>query len=284
MDARAPRSAPTILFLDDVQFAGDATLSALQQVARELEAHGLLLVLGLRSQAQVQREGGLSELRGRLAPLTRRLDLTPLGESEVLGIVERIFHHSVPRLRLARVLHERTGGLPGSIAEILRLAAQRGWTREMAPPGRGLELLVDPDDLPRPESLLTAVGERLAELPGRSRIWLERLAVLGSRTELGTIGEAWPMARVVDRDAALAELVRETGWRRRDGASASLTPSSVRRPSSERALPGSGGTTGRWRAPWPAPRRASAGGRATAAPSTSGKPAPPTRCSRSCPS
>ena len=204
-----PRSTPTILFLDDVQFAGDATLSALQRVARELEAHGLLLVLGLRSQAQVQREGGLSELRGRLAPLTRRLDLTPLGESEVLGIVERIFHHSVPRLRLARVLHERTGGLPGSIAEILRLAAQRGWTREVAPPGPGLELLVDPDDLPRPESLLTAVGERLAELPGRSRIWLERLAVLGSRTELRAIGEAWPTTRVVDRDAALAELVRE---------------------------------------------------------------------------
>lgn len=204
-----PRTAPTILFLDDVQFAGDGTLSALHQVARELEAHGLLLVLGLRSQAQIQREGGLSELRGRLAPFTRRLDLTPLGEDEVLGIVERLFHHSVPRLRLARVLHERTGGLPGSIAEILRLAAQRGWTREMAPPGRGLGLLVDPDELPRPESLLTAVGERLAELPGRSRIWLERLAVLGSRTDLGRIGEAWPTPRVVDRDAALAELVRE---------------------------------------------------------------------------
>ncbi|MEC8511334.1 MAG: AAA family ATPase [Planctomycetota bacterium] len=204
-----PRTAPTIVFLDDVQFAGDATLSALHQVARELEKHGLLLVLGLRSQAQIQREGGLSELRGRLAPITRRLDLTPLGEDEVLGIVEQLFHHSVPRLRLARVLHERTGGLPGSIAEILRLAAQRGWTRDVAPPGRGLALLVDPDDLPRPESLLTAVGERLAELPGRSRIWLERLAVLGSRTDLEAIGEAWPTLRVVDRDAALAELVRE---------------------------------------------------------------------------
>lgn len=204
-----PRTAPTILFLDDVQFAGEATLSALQQVARELESHGMLLVLGLRSQAEVQRAGGLSELRGRLAPITRRLDLAPLGESQVLEVVESLFHHSVPRLRLARTLHERTGGLPGSIAELLRLAAQRGWTREATPPARGLELLVDPDELPRPESVRTAVAARLQELPGRSRIWLERLAVLGSRTDLETIAEAWPAARIVDRDAALAELVRE---------------------------------------------------------------------------
>lgn len=204
-----PRTAPTIVFLDDVHFAGATTLDALQQVARELGSSGMLLVLGLRSQAEIQRVAGLSELRARLAPMTQRLDLPPLSEADVLELVERTFHHSVPRLRLARTLHERTAGLPGSLAELLRLAGQRGWTREARPPARGLELLVDPDDLPRPESVRTAVAARLAELPGRAHVWLERLAVLGSRTDLETITEAWPTARLGPRDEALGDLVRD---------------------------------------------------------------------------
>ena len=275
-----PRTAPTILFLDDVQFAGDATLSALHQVARELEAHGLLLVLGLRSQAQIQREGGLSELRGRLAPFTRRLDLTPLGEDEVLGIVERLFHHSVPRLRLARVLHERTGGLPGSIAEILRLAAQRGWTREMAPPGAAsgsswtrtnsrAPSRCSPRWASASRSCPAAHGSGSSDWPSSDRAPTSGGSVRRGRRR-GSSTATRPSPSSYGR----------TGWCRRAGASASLTPSNARRRSSERGRSDSGAIIVRWRAPWPAPRYATAGDPPTGAPSISVRRTPPTSCSR----
>jgi len=203
--------SPTIVFLDDVNFAGTATLTALRRVARDLEDSRLLLVLGLRQRAPVQHIAALSELRGRLSGRTHRIDLGPLGEDAVLRLVEHLFHHSAPRLRLARTLFERTGGLPGSIGELLRLAADRGWTRPAPAPGRGIELLIPPDDLPRPESMRVTVTERLRSLPGKTRIWLERLAVVGARIDPALVARAWPRSRATERDAAFARLVR-AGW------------------------------------------------------------------------
>ena len=212
-----PKRGPTVIFLDDLQFAGTATLSAMQRVARELKGSGLLLILGLRSQAEIQRIQGLSELRARLSDVMHRIDLPPISEDAVLSLVEHLFHHSVPRLRLARTLHERTGGIPGQIGELLRLCSQRGWTRPAPAPGRGLELLVSPEDLPRPESVRVAVSERLSDLSGRGRIWLERVAVLGARIDPDVLNAAWPRARAAVRDGCLAELVRE-GWLVASGA------------------------------------------------------------------
>lgn len=203
--------SPTIIFLDDVNFAGTATLTALRRVARELGDSRLLLVLGLRQRARVQHVAALSELRGRLSERTHRIDLGPLDEDAVLRLVEHLFHHSAPRLRLARTLFERTGGLPGGIGELLRLAADRGWTRPAPAPGRGLELLIAPDDLPRPESMRVTVTERLRSLPGKTRIWLERLAVVGARIDPALVARAWPRSRATERDAAFARLVR-AGW------------------------------------------------------------------------
>ncbi|QDV08616.1 Serine/threonine-protein kinase PknB [Planctomycetes bacterium Poly30] len=208
---RLTHDVPTIIFLDDVNFAGKSTLGALARVARELEGSRLLLILGLRSRAEVRHPAELSELRGRLAAHTSRIQLGPLDEPAVLSLVEHIFHHSVPRLRLARTLLNRTQGLPGSIGELLRLARQRGWTRQAPAPGLGLQLLVSPEELPRPESLRKAVGERLGDLAPRERIWLERFAIVGSRIDPALLSQAWPKANVNHREAAIASLVRN-GW------------------------------------------------------------------------
>lgn len=204
-------STPTVVFLDDIQFAGEATLGALRILARSLAELNILLILGLRRQADVRDGSQLHEIRARLAPRTTRIEVGPLSEEAVLSLVEELFHHAVPRLRLARVLHERTGGIPGNIGEVLRLAARKGMTRPARAPSRGLELLVRPDELPRPASLRVAVGERLAALCPRARIWLERAAAAGSRIDPTLVEEAWPRASPADLDAALTELTRE-GW------------------------------------------------------------------------
>ncbi len=205
------KDTPTIIFLDDINFAGKSTLTALTRVARELEGSQLLLILGLRSRAEVRHPAELAELRGRLAARTTRVNLAPLDEAAILTLVEHIFHHSVPRLRLARTLLDRTQGLPGSIGELLRLARQRGWTKPAPAPGLGLQLLIAPEDLPRPESLRKAVSDRLNELGPRERVWLERLALVGTRIDTQLLTLAWPRTDAIRRDSAIAGLVR-SGW------------------------------------------------------------------------
>ncbi len=205
------RSRPAIIFLDDINFAGTTTLDALMRVARGLQETRLLLVLGERQRAGYRRAAGLADLRRRMQPFTVTIPLEPISEAAVLRIVEHTFHHSVPRLRLARALHERTGGVPGSIEEVLRLMEERGLARPIAGQGKGLELLISPDDLPRPKGLLEAVNERLATLDGRARIWLERLAIVGSRFEATLVSRAWGGVPRGTLEAAFSHLVR-AGW------------------------------------------------------------------------
>jgi tetratricopeptide (TPR) repeat protein len=202
------RSRPTIVFLDDINFAGTTTLDALMRVARGLPETRLLLVLGERQRAGFRKAAGLAELRRRLQPFTTSIPLAPISQDAVLKVVEHSFHHSVPRLRLARVLHERTGGVPGSIEEVLRLMEERGWARPIPDKGQGLELLISPDELPRPKGILEAVDERLATLDGRARIWLERLAIVGSRFEAAVVSSAWSSVPVGTLEAAFGHLVR----------------------------------------------------------------------------
>ena len=205
------RKGPTIIFLDDINFAGNATLGALTRVARELDGTQMMLIIGLRERADVSRPTEFAELRSRLSTKTRRIHLGPLDEASILTLVEHTFHHSVPRLRLARTLLNRTQGLPGSIGELLRLGHQRGWTRPAPAPARGLQLLISPDDLPRPEGVRKAVARRLDDLEPKARVWLERLAIIGSRIDPPLLSLAWPKADPIERDAAIARLVR-AGW------------------------------------------------------------------------
>ena len=202
------RMGPAILFLDDVNFAGATTVDALLRLARALDGTELLLVLGARRRSTFRNAAGWAELRHRLGERMETVRLHPLGEQEVLSIVEHSFHHSSPRLRLARALHERTGGVPGSIEELIRLLEERGWARPVEGSGRRLELLIDPEEIPRPQGLLDAVNERLATLDGRARVWLERLAVVGGRFEPALVAAAWPGARAVPLERTLETLVR----------------------------------------------------------------------------
>lgn len=202
------RSQPAIVFLDDINFAGTTTLDALLRVARGLSETRLLLVLGERRRAGFRDAARLADLRRRVEAATVTIPLGPIGERAVLEVVEHMFHHSAPRLRLARALHERTGGVPGSIDEVLRLMEERGWARPISGRGHGLDLLISPEDLPRPQGILEAVNERLASLDGRSRIWLERLAIVGARFEPALVSRAWAGTRGGALEAAFGRLVR----------------------------------------------------------------------------
>lgn len=203
---------PLLVYLDDVQWAGDSTLGVLAKVTERLASTRLLLVLGLRVGAEEQSSAALARLRERLSVLVRAREIVlhPLDETAVLELVRALFHHSVPQLRLASVLWQRSRGNPGLLFEILRGLVDRGDAHPLAA-GERLVLRITPDELPLPGSLRKAIGESYRRLPSADRQWLRRLAVAGGHLDTDFLARAFPDARRAEIDDMLARLVR-TGW------------------------------------------------------------------------
>lgn len=215
---RLGRSTPLIVFLDDVTYAREETLDVLARVADEIERSRLFVVLGLRQGTPPAEPVALENLQARLAArgLSASLALGPLAHSDVLELVELLFKSSTPRLRMARVLHERSGGSPGALSEMLRTMEARGHVRARGRAAEGLELLVAPDDLPPPRSRALAIADRFRDLPAEERLWLQRLAVVGGHLERGFLLRVFPDATPAELDGALASFVAG-GWLVPDG-------------------------------------------------------------------
>lgn len=206
------REIALIVYLDDVNWAGEDTLEVVSQLADKLHGTRILLVLGEREHVEPRHAEALLQLRERLAARARirEIGLAPLDEEAVLLLVRRMFHHSVPRLRLSNVLWQRSRGNPGLLAEILRGLLSRGQAHAHHEDGV-LALDISPDDLPLPGSLKKAISESYKRLPAGDRAWLRRLSIVGGRIETEFLSKAFPDERRAEIDAMLARLVR-SGW------------------------------------------------------------------------
>jgi len=210
--ATLARAQPLLVYLDDIDWAGEDTCSVLLRLAERIAGSRLCLILGARGGAEAKAPAALAQFRERLAALglLHTLELGPLEEESVVELVRSLFHHSVPRLRLANVLWQRSRGNPGFIAEILRGLIANGQALPHGE-GGGLVLSIQPDELPLPGSLQMAISESYKRLPNLDRAWLRRLAVVGGRIETDFLLRAFPDARRADVDGMLARLTR-SGW------------------------------------------------------------------------
>lgn len=208
--AALARSVPLIVFVDDVRRAGAATLDVLTRLTQEVDDLPLLLVFGERAGAPWRRPqaGARLEREAAEACRTLTLDLEPLDEDELLVMIEALFHPTVPRARLARVLHKRSLGNPGQVVEILRELKAEGELSEH-PDGDGLMLRGRPEALPLPRSMGALVGDALARRTEPERRWLRRLAVIGGRIDPTFLREAW--SDETELDEVLLRLVAD-GW------------------------------------------------------------------------
>ena len=214
------RRMPLIVHLDDASWAGSVSLAVLAHVAEELAGTPMLVVACLREGEKPRDPVALDAVRERLAARgrARTLTLAPLDEEAVLVLVRALFHHSVPRLRLAHVLWQRSRGNPGLVVELLRGLISRGEARPSGPEEDSpLELTVSPEDLPLPGSLRRAIADSYKALPPLDRAWLRRLAVVGGRIETDFLARAFPSEKRGEIDAMLLRLSR-SGWLAASGA------------------------------------------------------------------
>jgi DNA-binding CsgD family transcriptional regulator/tetratricopeptide (TPR) repeat protein len=153
-------AAPTLLILEDVHWADEATLDVLRFLGRRLDGAPLLIVATFRSE-ETGGDHPLTVLRGDLATLPGviRMQLPALTVAGVRALLAGAGSGLDP----AR-LHERTGGNPFYVTEVL--AAGDGEV---------------------PATVRDAVLARVARLPAAAREVAAAAAVLGRRADIGLL-------------------------------------------------------------------------------------------------
>jgi DNA-binding NarL/FixJ family response regulator len=165
---------PAALFLDDLQWADDATLELLGALARSVDSQPLLLLGAFRSD-ELPRGHPIRRLRSELrrAGRLRQVTVEPLEAEASAALLERTLGTVAPSLR--RAVFDRTDGVPFFVNELGSALAASG--RLEAGPA-GLELL-EGEDVPLPDSVRDAVLLRAAGLSDDARDAVTTAAVAG---------------------------------------------------------------------------------------------------------
>jgi predicted ATPase len=123
------RDRPVVLFLDDLQWADRASLSLLEDLARDPDVRSLLLVGAYRDNEVGPSHPlteSLREIRQVGAPLSH-IQLGPLSLPDLRELVSEMLRSEPERTdELAALVHERTGGNPFFALQFLSMLYQDG--------------------------------------------------------------------------------------------------------------------------------------------------------------
>jgi len=176
----ATRLFPTVLLLEDVQWADPVSVELLCHFGRRAARQRFLILC----------TGRASEVEARNPPLHRgildlcaaghghRLELGPLGTADVEQWLQRRFPGNDFAAPLAPVLQARAEGLPLFVRSLLELLAGRG---DIAGNGGGFRLTrpLAALDLEPSKDVKDMVRAHLATLPAAERVLLGLASVLG---------------------------------------------------------------------------------------------------------
>jgi DNA-binding CsgD family transcriptional regulator len=181
------RRAPTVVFLDDLQWADAATLELLPLLTPWAEAWPLLLLGAYRSD-EIPRGHPLRRMRTELRRAGRLAELAvePLGEAATGTLAGRVLG-AEPGPMLRAALFDRTQGIPFFVEE---LAAALGDGSALVAGARGLEL--EPEaQVPIPDTVRDAVRLRREGLSPAAQGTLEAAAAAaaGIRVELDLLAQ-----------------------------------------------------------------------------------------------
>lgn len=162
---------PLLLFLDDLQWADEASLQLFHFVLERMKNDPLLLLGAYRTE-EAEDNPALLTLAADLSRHSDNLTLTlePLSATAVNSLIAQLWPQLPTGYRTPHLqdsIGQATGGNPLFAIEIIR---------ELA----GLTHI--PDELPVPPSLRDLIARRLRQLPASSRQVLESLAILDQPT------------------------------------------------------------------------------------------------------
>ena len=189
---------PLVILADDLQWADDASLDLLEELAVQLSDAPMFVLLSARPELEERRPHLLAGVIGA------RIEPRPLLPSEVQELASALAGRPISP-SLARRLAERTGGNPLFVEHIVRALGASGEESEEA--------------LPLPVTVEAAVQSRLDHLPSAEKELLKRAAIFErafSIDELDPLGlfEPGPLLEGLTRRELLTARGRSRGIRR----------------------------------------------------------------------
>jgi len=215
--AFAQSGSPLLLFLDDLQWVDEATSTFLLALLANMPPD-ILLVVAYRDEDET-RLGAIEAVRGRAeetqVPLTG-LVLRPLSASDVIALIGTVLHGVSDRVTpLAGRIHEKTGGNPFFVSQLLRTLIDDQVIRHDRQRLAWEWDLDAVDAHAHSDNVVDLMVRRLHRLPDATVAILRQMAYVGSRCD-----EALFMA-VTGLDAAAlrsaAHAAHEAGLLNRDG-------------------------------------------------------------------
>jgi tetratricopeptide (TPR) repeat protein/transcriptional regulator with XRE-family HTH domain len=170
---------PSVLMVDDLQWADDASAQVFHYLARHASAHPVLVIYAYRDE-DVDSDERLARLVESLCRENdaRRVPLARLGAADTGKLVAALADANSGGRELAERLHRETEGNPFFLTSILHSLREGGTQLEPRPDSAGGWL---------PDALRAAVRVRLAHVPREIRPLLEAAAVLGRRFDFDTL-------------------------------------------------------------------------------------------------
>ncbi len=190
------RHEPTAIFLDDLQWADNATLELLPSLTVALSQIHLLLVGAYRSD-EIPRSHPLRRLRHELRRLRQLSEIVvePLNQAGTGLLAARTLNQAL-NPTLVAILYDRTQGVPLFVEELASALVSSGGLRSSQV---GLELIPG-ETVPVPDTVRDAVLLRLDRLSQPARRRLEIAAVAGLDFDLELI------VKLAGDEAGLEEL------------------------------------------------------------------------------
>lgn len=174
--ARLAALRPVVLFLDDLQWADDATLRLLEHLAGQVAGLPVLIVCTYADDdtgsptSFRQFVGGLHRRR-----LAEAVQVSTLGEPDVADLLRSIAGKPAPA-RLVALLHDATGGNPFFLEEVVRHLVDAGGLLDGS--GQWRDDL-DADQIDVPDSVRFTIESRLDQVSPAARGVLTIAAVIG---------------------------------------------------------------------------------------------------------
>lgn len=206
------REEPTVVFLDDLQWADSATLELLSPMAAVAEQEALLLVCAFRSD-EVPRGHPIRRLRNELrrGRRLREIEVPSLSAADMARLVTRVLGDR-PAQSLVDLIYDRTHGVPLFVEELAGALADG----HLLASDHGLVLAAE-EALPIPETIRDAMLLRLEGLSDLARTTLEIAAVAGPHFDIDIIrslaGEESGLTELIDRQLIVVTAGREAAFR-----------------------------------------------------------------------
>ncbi len=201
---RLGRDAPRLVVIEDAHVADDPTIELLGLLPTYLEDTGVLVVVSLRDrEANAKLTDVLADLAGH--PGVERLELQGLARDEVARLVTTLTQLP-PSEELVTAVHDRTGGNPLFVREMLRLLSATTSDPQQA---------IDAAQAEIPPTVADVITRRVRLLPEATVAVLEAAAILGRDPTTAAIAglSGLTRAEVLDRlePAANAGLITAAG-------------------------------------------------------------------------